>query len=55
MKYTVEVTFIFDDVEADSEEQAQQVVDGQFTFYVHHPDSNLMVNPDYHITEVGDK
>jgi hypothetical protein len=51
MKYIVEVTFTFDDIEADSEEQAQAIVDGCFTSYVHHPTNNNMVNPDYSISE----
>ena len=47
MKYIVEATFTFEEIEADSEEDAESLVDQCFTFYVHHPQNNNMVNPYY--------
>ena len=49
MKYIVEATYTFEDVEADDEEQAQALVDQCFNFYVRHPQNNSMVNPDYSV------
>ncbi len=51
-KYKVIATFVFEDVEADSPEEAQAWVDGtSFHSYIEHPKKDERVNPSYEVEE----
>ena len=51
-KYKVIATFVFEDVEADSPEEAQAWVDGtSFHSYIEHPKKDDRVNPSYEVEE----
>ena len=51
-KYKVIATFVFEDVEADSPEEAQAWVDGtSFHSYIEHPEKDDRVSPSYEVEE----
>ena len=51
-KFTVEVTYRFENVEADTEEEAEALVDSvSIRNYVKHPVTGELVQPDYSVYE----
>lgn len=56
MKYRVVATFVFEDIEADNPEQAQEMVDlCSFCLYISHPQSLRHTDPIYEVDEMGDE
>jgi hypothetical protein len=55
-KYKVIATFVFEDVEANSPEEAQALVDGtSFHSYIKHPKKDEIVNPSYEVEKITDE
>jgi hypothetical protein len=50
-KFFVDVTFTFMDIEAESEDEARDIVDSCFTTYVRHPVSDSNISPDVFVYE----
>ena len=51
MKYTVTATYVFENIEADCEEWAQELVDvNSLKFYISHPtELGTWIHPDYEV------
>jgi hypothetical protein len=55
MKYTISVSFVFEHVEAENEEQACQIVDSQLKYYIHHPQVSEIIQPDMECLKENDE
>lgn len=53
-KYRVEVVFVFEDVEAEDEEEAISFCESAMKYYVHHPITDEIINPESSADQVND-